>query len=77
MRRVTTASGREFAGANRAAVVRAMRDDAWMSDETKSDYMESVADRVEQQTGFKLGTSVDDFIEGLTGLGYVVEEVMD
>lgn len=71
MIRVTTASGQMFIGRDRADVIRQMRDAAWMHGDPKREYMAAVADRVWQQTGMRPGTSVDDFIEDLTAMGYI------
>jgi hypothetical protein len=74
---VTTSHGPSFVGRNRADVVRQMRDDAWLQGTGKGDYMDSVAERVSQQTGRRPRTTVDGFIEDLQELGYLREELLN
>jgi hypothetical protein len=75
--RVVTLHGQHFVGRDRAAVIRQMRDAAWMWGDPKRDYMASVADRVQGQTGFRIDTTIDGFIDDLKSIGYIVSEVQD
>lgn len=73
MIRVVTSYGKHFVGEDRASIVRSMRDDAWMWDDPKREYMEAVRDRIQQQIGITIGVSIDDFIEDLEKAGYLKE----
>lgn len=77
MIRVTTLHGETFQGRDSAAVIRQMRDAAWMWGDPKRDYMDAVADRIEQQVGVRPDTTVLGFLRDLLALGYLQREVIN
>lgn len=70
---VTARDGAAFGGADAQAIVRAMADDAWMHDDPKRAWMDSVAERVWQMTGQTVQTDggAAAFLADLERVGFV------
>lgn len=74
MLKVTATDGAVFHGATAQEVVRAMRNTQWNAPVLKRDWMEEVAERVEQMTGERPRTRAREFLADLKRLGLVTIE---
>lgn len=72
---IRTSDGKRFAGRDSKAVVRRMRDDGWHVEFVpKSDYMEAVANRVQQMTGEIIPVEAEGFLLALQNLKLITIE---
>ena len=63
---ILTNDGKRFVGRNAKGIVRQMKAMQWnLEDSTKREYMEEVADRVQQMTGVMIPLDVEGFLLGL------------
>lgn len=69
MIRVIANDGSVFEGRDEVEVVRQMRAFQWEAPEKKGDYMEEVARRVNQMTGFGIRNDPHGFVSDLETLG--------
>jgi hypothetical protein len=74
---LTTSEGLYVVAPDRKGLVRALKNEAWMWEDTKHEYMEAVAERVEGMTTIRIDTATcEDFLDGLETLGLIeVEEL--